>query len=185
MELMLVLAFLFVLLCYGLKNKSVSFVSKINRGNYKSWVDGITNPEYEEVLRRAFTNRLDTEDAQRIREEYKRISDLNPCCARIAGIPWNAEDWEIPIMLAVRGKLPTYHLKYSSFDRREYPGGEMQLRMLKWVESTLRSQGINVTLYACGVCGHNMRLIDDIKQVTTTGLAWRGTDSRGEIIEYI
>ena len=184
MELMLVLVFLFVLICTGTKHAIVGGTSRLTQSAYKEWVNKMTDPEYEELLMNVFRKKIDTDDAQRIRDEYERIVEENPSCAKSRNIYWSADEWEVPIMLALRGKLPTYHLKYGCFDRCELPGGEVQIKMFKWIESTLRNQGVDITLYTCGLGGSNPREINDVNKVTSRVLSWRAKDSRGEIMRY-
>lgn len=184
MELLIVLAFLAVLLCSSAKNGAVGFVSKVNRRGYESWVDSVTDREYEDRLLRVFDKKDVREEDGELIKRLEAIQAENPVCIYGGYAPfYSAKEWAVPIMLAVDGKLPFYQLEKREF--RIKPQDKDQIRLYKWIESEVRSHGVNVTLFSVGVCGCNPRRVDDIDNITSELMMWRNTDSKGNPVPAI
>lgn len=184
MELMIVLAFLLALFVSGVHTKTAQWSAKSSRLMYNKWMKSVTDKEFEERLIRVFEKKNVTREDEPLIEELRQIKDDNPeCVSGFRELHYKAKDWDIPIMLAVRGKIPSYQLKSGQFERKD--NDVYHLRLFKWCESQLKQHGLHVNLYATGLCGANPRLITDVNEVKTSLLRWIGEDEYGQQIKWI
>lgn len=180
MEIMIVLAFLFILLCTGVKHKSVQIPSKITKFAYDKWAEAVTDREFEKIVTDTFTRALDTDESRKIKEEYKSAEEMYPCCKK-PDYHYQAKDWEIPIVLAIHGKLPSYQTRCGHFFHK---GSAEHLRMYKWVESTLREKGIDVTLCETVLTNDPPKPVENIDSIKTSMIEWRGRYKNGKLMKF-
>lgn len=179
MELMIVIAFLFVLLCSGLKNGTVRAASSLTRAVYEKWGKGFVDKELESKITEAFTKYPRTEDGKVFRDEFDMVCEMHPECVKPKYGLYKPDEWEIPVVLALHGKLPSQHITSGTF----YTHHTVEhFRMYKWIESTLRANGANVTLCTVSFDNSPPKPAIDADATQVYILSWRGTDKNGNFM---